>query len=95
MNLLRLLGVGMIVCVVQTAVAQTYPTDREKFVKVYQKSLADYSTGGETSFFKKEFTPMLVESNQISDEHFTWIVSSFNTMETKRLKVFPEMYNTL
>lgn len=72
---------------------QTYTANREKFVKEFQKALSDYGPGEYQKFAKKELPVFIIESGELSDEYFNRMVQTCNLLETKRFKVYPEIYN--
>lgn len=73
--------------------SQSFPNTREKFVKDFQKKIAEYGSGDFRVFVKDELTPLLIESQDFPDAYFSKMVETCNLMETKRLKVYPEIYN--
>ena len=75
------------------ASAQSYSSSREKFTKDFQKLLSEYGKSDVNDFIKKEFTPMILETTNFSDEYFNKMVETCNLMEAKRLKTYPEIYN--
>lgn len=74
-------------------VAQTFPDDREKFVKEFEKSVNNFGKGEIKDFAKKELPEMLLESTEFSNEYFKKMVATCNLMVEKRLQIFPEVYN--
>ncbi len=73
--------------------SQSFPNTREKFVKDFQKKIAEYGTGDFRDFVKNELTPLLLEGQEFPNDYFSKMVETCNLMETKRLKVYPEIYN--
>ncbi|MCF8435085.1 MAG: hypothetical protein K9G37_11465, partial [Crocinitomicaceae bacterium] len=73
--------------------SQSYPTNREAFVKAFQKSLSEYGKGEFHDFAKKDFPLMLLETSDFPEAFFTKMVETCNLMETKKLKPYPEIYN--
>jgi len=73
--------------------SQTYSNERQKFVKEFQKALSDFGKGEFSDFVKKELTPLLLETNEISEQMFTKMVSTCNLLETKKMDAYPEIYN--
>lgn len=73
--------------------SQTYSNNKEKFVKEFQKALSEYGNGEFQDFAKKELPELLIETNKFSDKYFSQMVTTCNLLETKRFKVFPEIYN--
>jgi hypothetical protein len=76
-----------------TAMSQSFPNSREKFVKEFEKQLNEYGKGEFRDFAKKEFPVLLLETSNFPDEYFNRMVETCNTFESKRLKVYPEIYN--
>ena len=75
------------------SMSQSFPNTREKFVKDFQKKIAESGTSEHRDFVKNELTPLLIESQNFPDDYFSKMVETCNLMETKRLKVYPEIYN--
>lgn len=73
--------------------AQSYPEDREKFVKALQSAANDYLSGDQKDFIKKELGVTLLETTDFPDSYFKQMVATANLMESKRLKPYPEIYN--
>ena len=73
--------------------AQSYPEDREKFVKALQAATNDYLNGDQKDFLKKELATSLVEGTAFPNDYFKQMVATCTLMETKRLKPYPEIYN--
>lgn len=73
--------------------AQNFPSDREKFIKQFEKVLSTFIVKEQKDFIKDELSPMLLETKDFSDSYFKKMVETCNTMETKRLKYFPDIYN--
>lgn len=89
----HLLFLTLVCCVAGKLFGQSYPEDREKFVKALMGTTSDYLNGEQKSFLKKEFNAALVEARSIPDSYFKQMVATCNLMESKRLKPFPEIYN--
>lgn len=73
--------------------AQSYPNEREKFVKEFQKMISTVGTANEVNFVKKQLEPMLLTTKEFPDNYFVKMVETCNLMESKKLKVYPEIYN--
>ena len=71
---------------VNQAVAQSYSSNREKFVKEFQKNLSDYGKGDFHDFVKNDLPVLLLESNDFSDVVFTQMVATCNLLEEKKFK---------
>ena len=70
-----------------------YSSNKEKFVKEFQKTLSEYGKGDYQEFAKKKFPGLLLETNTFSDAHFSKMVQTCNFMVTKKLKPYPAIYN--
>ncbi|AEA45145.1 hypothetical protein [Fluviicola taffensis] len=73
--------------------SQTYPEDREKFVKAFSAATNDYLEKDQKDFIKDELAVALLKSTDFPDQYFKQMVSTCNLMESKRLKPYPEIYN--
>ncbi len=77
-----------------TAFGQTtYSTDRAKFIKEFQSALTPYGKGDQTKFVKDELGVMLLQSNEFPDKYFITMVNTCNSLVTKRLETYPDVYN--
>lgn len=93
MNKLRqsLLILGLMTISV-SAMSQSFPGDRDKFVKELQRLVANSATADDVNFLKKQLTPMLLETKDFPDNYFSKMVETANLMETKKIKYYPEIY---
>lgn len=73
--------------------AQSYPDNREKFIKAFTTITSDYLEKEEKDFIKDELSVKLLNVSEFPDSYFNQMVLTCNTMESKRLKVYPEIYN--
>lgn len=73
--------------------AQSYSNSREKFVKEFQKNLNEYGRGEFQDFAKKELPILLLETSDFPDDYFSKMVETCNLIESKKIKVYPEIYN--
>lgn len=73
--------------------SQSYPDNREKFVKALGSLTNDYLDKDQKDFLKDEFSVTLLKSTDFPDKYFTQMVATCNLMESKRLKAYPEIYN--
>jgi len=73
--------------------SQSFPNSKEKFVKEFEKQLNEYGKGEFRDFAKKEFPLLLLETSNFPDEYFNRLVATCNLFESKRIKVYPEIYN--
>lgn len=76
-----------------TGWSQSFPGDRAKFVKEFERQLTEYGKGEFRDFAKTELPALLLEGSSFSDEYFNRMVQTCNAFEVKRLKVYPEIYN--
>lgn len=76
-----------------SAWSQSYPTDREKFVKTFQSLTNDYLSKDQKDFIKDELEVSLLEGTSFPDKYFQQMVATCNLMESKHLKPYPEIYN--
>jgi len=92
--MLRNLSLLFLLMITNTVIfAQTYSTDRLKFVKEFQKALTEFGDSDQKEYAKSVLPVMLVESNKISDQQFKALVETCNQLELKRFKIVPEIYN--
>lgn len=75
------------------AFAQTYPEDKEKFMKIFEKNVREYAAEDTKDFLKNDLEVMLLETNQFPDSYFKTMVTTCNKIEAKKLKVYPDIYN--
>ncbi len=73
--------------------SQSYSNDRQKFVKEFHKALNDFGKGDFNQFIKDEFSPLLLESPDMSETMFTKMVTTCNLLETKKMNAYPEIFN--
>lgn len=73
--------------------SQSYPNTREKFVKEFQKKLNEYGRGEFKAFAREELPQLLLESSDFPDSYFNKMVETCNLAESKRMNVYPEVYN--
>lgn len=79
---------------IYTSFAQnSFSTDREKFVKEFQKILTEYGKGEYQDFAKKTLPLSLLETQDFSEKTFSRMVETCNLMITKKLSPYPEVYN--
>ena len=86
------LGMGFIL-ISFTSLSQSFPNNREKFVKEFPKLVSAFATNEEMDFIKNKLSPALLVGKEFSDAHFTKMVETANLMESKRIKFYPEIYN--
>jgi len=73
--------------------AQKYSKDKKKFIKEFQKSLAEYGRGEFNDFSKKEFPELLFNDQVFNEKKFLKMVEICNQIEQKKLKAYPDVYN--
>lgn len=76
-----------------TGFGQTYSSDRAKFIKEFQSALSPYGKGEHTKFIKDELSVMLLQTSEFPDRYFINLVNTCNTLVTKRLDTYPDIYN--
>lgn len=73
--------------------SQSFPNNRDKFVKEFERQLNEYGKGEFRDFAKDELPNLLLETSNFPDEYFNRMVETCNAFESKRLKVYPDIYN--
>jgi hypothetical protein len=68
--------------------SQQFSNEREKFSKEWQKILEDANT---QEFVKKEL-PRLLKSPKFSDSHFSKMVDACNLFYSKKVPVYPQLF---
>lgn len=87
-------GLWLVVCLMSNMLmAQSFPNNREKFAKEFQRIMNEFGKSYTQDFSKKQLTPALIESTEFSDDNFNRMVTTCNALEAKRLKMFPVIYN--
>lgn len=89
----RLLVLYCFIVLAVNAFGQSYPTDREKFVKTFQNLTNDFLTKEQKDFIKDELQVSLLEGTNFPDTYFKQMVNTCNVMESKHLKAYPEIFN--
>lgn len=84
--------IALVATVNAVAWSQSYPEDREKFVKALIANTNDYLDKKDKDFLKDEFTPALTKTMDVPDSYFKQMVATCNLMESKRLKPYPDIY---
>jgi len=74
------------------ASSQLFSTDREKFVKDFQKNIATYGTSSQNDFVKQKLSPLLLEGNDFSAALFDKMIATCNTLSEKEFTVASEIY---
>jgi len=75
--------------------AQSYPTDKQKFIKYVDQLLSENENEKVRSFPNNELKDNLLKNGIIDDETFDKIVSTCNSMESNGLKSYPDIFNYL
>lgn len=73
--------------------AQTYSSDRDKFVKEFQKQISEFGRGESREFAKNTLEPLLLESSDFPDKYFTTMVATCNSLVEKRFGTYPEIFH--
>lgn len=68
--------------------SQQFPNEREKFAKEWQRILEDVDA---QEFAKKEL-PSFLKRPKFTDSHFTKMVEACNLFYSKKVPVFPQLY---
>jgi hypothetical protein len=77
---------------VSISFSQSYPLDKEKFVKVLQSATNEYLDKQQRDFLKEELQVSLTNGS-FPDAYFKQLVETCNLLETKRLKPYPDIYS--
>ncbi len=85
--------VALCILAVNLSFGQSYPADKEKFVKTLQGLTNDYLTKEQREFMNDKFQPALVKLNTFPDKYFNIMVANANAMEAKKLKAYPDIFN--
>ena len=75
--------------------AQSYPTDKQKFIKYVDQLLSENENEKVRSFANNDLKDNLLKTGIIDDETFDKIVSTCNSMESNGLKTYPDVFNYL
>ncbi len=73
--------------------AQTFSNDRAKFAREFQSAVQSSLDAEHTKKLKNILLPILQSPTEISDRHFSEMVTASNTMIEKKLLVYPDVYN--
>jgi len=76
-----------------TGFGQSYPMDKEKFVKVLQSLTSEYLTKEQRNFISDELEVALVKNNSFPEKYYTQMVNTCNLLESKKLKAYPDVFN--
>ncbi len=93
MNWMKVLAASISILVSCVTFSQSYPDDRDKFVKQFEKLLREYGNGDYQTFAKKTLPTQLLESGDFPDDYFHRMVQTCNLLETKKFKIYPDIYN--
>ena len=72
----------------QTICAQTFPADRDKFVKTWQQLVTD---DGAQAYLKDQL-PQLIKGSTLNDTQFKKIQDYCNQLSAKEVPVYPDLY---
>jgi hypothetical protein len=73
--------------------AQELPTDREKFVKEFDKLLRQSTSENLKPFISEKLGPLLLQGSDFPQDYYAKMVVTANKMLEKRMKPYPEVYN--
>ena len=88
----RLLIFMCVVCF-NTSAQDVFTSNRDKFVKEFQKLMKESTSINLNGFTKDKLEPILLESTRFSDAYFLKLVRTANFILEKKLKAYPEVYN--
>ena len=88
----RLLIFMCVVCLNASA-QDVFTSNRDKFVKEFQKLMNESTSINLNGFTKDKLEPILLESTRFSDAYFLKLVKTANFILEKKLKAYPEVYN--
>lgn len=89
----RLICLLVVVMFGQQVIAQSYPEERERFVKDFQRIMNEFIGKKQKDFIKDELAVKLLTPGEFSDTYFQQMVATCNLMETKKLKPYPDIFN--
>lgn len=93
MNRIQALLLLAVMTVFSCGYAQRFTAEKEKFVKEFQRALFEIGKGDYSDLAKKQLPKALIETNTFSTAYFTKMVETLNAMDSKKMSVFPEMYD--
>lgn len=88
MKLFKLLLTIGVFLYANTAEAQNFTKEREKFIKEWQKLVSE----PDAVLFCKEVLPKMLKGTTINDGQFTKIVDNCNTLQGKEVPIYPELF---
>ena len=91
MKFAKLLLISFSILLFNKTQAQSFTKEREKFVKEWQKLVTD----PDAAYFCKEVLPKMLKGTSINDGQFSKIVDNCNTLQSKEVPVYPELYQFL
>lgn len=71
--------------------SQTFPSDRDKFVKTWQQLVSDDNA----QFYLNEKLPQLVKGSTLNDTQFKKILDFCNVLYAKEVPLYPELFDFL
>ena len=81
-----LLFLGILTCIPHF-VAQTFPLERDKFVKVWQQLVLDESAQG----YLKDQLPQLIKGSTLNDTQFKKLQENCNQLQAKEVPPYPDL----
>ena len=76
---------------VPSLVAQTFPIERDKFVKTWQQLVVEESAQA----YLKEQLPQLIKGSLLNDTQFKKLQENCNQLQAKEVPVYPELFDFL
>ena len=81
-----LLCLGILACIPHF-VAQTFPLERDKFVKAWQQLVLDESAQG----YLKDQLPQLIKGSTLNDTQFKKLQENCNQLQAKEVPAYPDL----
>ena len=85
----HLLFLLILVCYLPTISAQTFPAERDKFVKAWQQLVLDEAAQP----FLKEQLPQLIKGSTLNDTQFKKLQENCNQLQAKEVPVYPDLFD--
>lgn len=73
--------------------SQSYPIEREKFVKDFPRIMNEFVGKEQKDFIKDDLNPAVLQSSVFPEEYLKLMVETCNLLEAKKIKAFPDIYN--
>jgi hypothetical protein len=90
MKKILLLIIGMLV-LLPTITAQSFPADRDKFVKAWQQLVVEDAAQP----FLKDQLPQLIKGSTLNDTQFKKLQENCNQLQAKEVPVYPDLFDFL